>query len=517
MLIAAGLYAFVASRVLGLTDRHLVYALDDAYIHMAIAKNVALHGMWGVAGDTFSASSSSPLWTLLLAAAFRVAGVRDAIPLILNSAFAAAGIATLYAILKREATDGLSLLAVLLAAVLLGPIVPLVWTGMEHTLHIFLTLLTVWSASDLVRDDTRRRLVFACGLSALMVAARYEGLFVVAGASLLLAVHRRWRGALALLLGGTLPVMAVGLWNVSHGWFFLPASILMKQTVLGGAESSLMMSLLDNVVHTTAPPVFLALLAVALLLLVIQVRSAGPSSIYPPLFIFAVAAMLHLGFAKFGYLWRYESYLMVLGPWATGVAALRELRRVESRRHVGGEVVLAVALIAILASGSRTLASNAVVATTAGHIYRQHHQLARFLGRYYDRQPVAMNDIGAVSYFTQVHVNDLMGLGTLEIATLRRAGSWDAAHINELLNRHDVKVAVIYNAWFWGDREFQRSWHRAGEWVTDAEEQPIEGTVTFLAATPEAEAGLRQALVEFNPTLPHGVTARLFEPHALNR
>jgi hypothetical protein len=209
---------------------------------------------------------------------------------------------------------------------------------------------------------------------------------------------------------------------------------------------------------------------------------------------------------------------MVCGSLAVGIASLRMLRQSGTSQSVAAEIATAVALAVILIFGSRTLGSHAIVANTAGHIYRQHYQLARFLGRYYDRQPVALNDIGAVSYYTHVRVRDLMGLGSLEVARLRRSGLWDAGHLNELLHRDGVSVAAIYDSWFYGDRAFQRDWQRVGEWVTDLEEQPGEGTVTFFATNTDAAEALRTELLEFNATLPPGeVSTRIYETRSSDR
>jgi hypothetical protein len=376
----------------------------------------------------------------------------------------------------------------------------------------------VWQASALVSDYAPQKLVITIGLAALMVAARYEGLFVVAAIALLLAANRRLSAAIAVVAAGSLPMAAMGFWSLSRGWFFLPASILMKQTVLGDARSSLLSSVTNNVAHSEAPAAFVTLLIAALLLIVFQARTARRASVYPPLVIFVVASLLHLAFAKFGYLFRYESYLMVLGSLAVGIASLRMQREQGTSPRGAADIATAVALVVVLIFGSRTLGSNAVVANMAGHIYRQQFQLARFLGRYYDRRPVALNDIGAVTYYTRVRVRDLMGLSSLDVARLRRSGLWDADHLNELLHRDDVGVAAIYDSWFHGDRAFQREWQRVGAWVTDVEEEPGEGTVTFFAKnTAEAET-LRAALREFNGTLPAGeVSTRIFDARSPDR
>jgi len=88
---AAAALLLVTLAAVGSGTRHtggrLVYPIDDPYIHMTIARNLALHGSWGITPGHFGPASSSPLWTLLLAATHRLVGGRDATPLVLNLMF----------------------------------------------------------------------------------------------------------------------------------------------------------------------------------------------------------------------------------------------------------------------------------------------------------------------------------------------------------------------------------------------------------------------------------------------
>jgi hypothetical protein len=449
LVVFAVAYAFTMMRALRETGGHLTYALDDAYIHMAMARNLALDGVWGVQSDSFAAASSSPLWTALLGTSFRVAGVSDVIPLVLNTVLAILCIATVALVLEHERVPNAVMFAVIPGVVLITPLVPMVWIGMEHTLHILLTLMVVWGVTASLKRHSVARIGGLCGLVMLMVATRYEGEFVVAGGAVVFALARRVGAAVAIIIAGALPIIGIGAWNVTHGWFFLPASIMMKQTVLPATQgSSLLGSIIGNVAHANAPPAFLVLLGVAVLLLTSQRRSNRQ----PLLVIFVTASVFHLAFAKFGWLFRYESYLMTLGATAVAAAAVQAERyRTGWRlRAVTAAEIAVVVVIALLAAADRTIASHAVTADVAGHIFRQHRQIAELLRRYYDRDPVAVNDIGVVSYYSQARIYDLVGLGSLEVATLRRSGSWDAAHMNGSLSRANVSVAVVYDTWFQG-------------------------------------------------------------------
>ncbi|WP_185208585.1 hypothetical protein [Chryseobacterium sp. C3] len=58
--------------------------IDDAYIHLAMAKNFALYDVWGVTKYKFSSTSSSPLFTYILSVLIKVSGNNDFLSLWVN-------------------------------------------------------------------------------------------------------------------------------------------------------------------------------------------------------------------------------------------------------------------------------------------------------------------------------------------------------------------------------------------------------------------------------------------------
>lgn len=122
---------------------HIGYALDDAYIHMAIAKNFALNGVWGITEYGFTSSTSSLLYTLLLSIIYSLFGVNEITPLILNIIFATLSICVIYRLLKQNNINNTYIFIVLQLITFLTPLPALIFSGMEHTLQILITILFV--------------------------------------------------------------------------------------------------------------------------------------------------------------------------------------------------------------------------------------------------------------------------------------------------------------------------------------------------------------------------------------
>ena len=539
-------------RSLHLTGGHLVYTLDDAYIHMAMAKNLARHGVWGVTPFGFSATSSAPLWTLLLSGTFALFGPREILPLILNLAAALLTLGAAHRILRRylpAATPG-TFLAILVALVVFTPLVPLVMSGQEHTLHLLLTLLFVDAAvrrlgarpSAEARGPGERDGIPASGggpepvvpgkqagfarrlgfwlLPPLLVLVRYESLFLIAAVGVAFAWRRRVREALLLGALALAPVLGVGWSNLQHGWSFLPNPILRKAN-LPGADAAQLVGTFTGYVAVRRlfvnPHLFLPVLAALGLICWTLPRAQGREAHGKTvLLIFLLALGLHLSFADVGWFYRYEAYLVGLGVIGLGIAAAEWIgardgsgegaclgERGWMKCGRGGSRAAAVVLGLLLVVGLGDRGARAWLETprASANIYEQQYQMGLFLKRYYEGATIALNDIGAANYLADIRCVDLYGLADREILAAFRAGTYSVATLERIGRERGARIAILYPHWV----RMPASWVQVGQWQIGKNIVNGGDTVAFFALQRGEEQNLIRNLREHAARLPASI------------
>ena len=511
-LIAAALYTLITAVLLIASwyaaGHRFAYPLDDSYIGMAMAKNFALHHVWGVSPWAFSSSDSSLLFPLLIAGTYTFTGVNQVTPLLLSwvfgllALFAAADI--LASFLSRTWQT-----VTLVALVLFTPLFVVGLLGMEHSLQLLLTLLFL-RYFLLPTEATGRQHLWPV-VTALMVATRYESLFFVVPGLCILLLQRRWRNATMVAIGAAIPVIVYAGFSQAHGGFWLPNSVALK-----GAQvhSGSLLAMVHNLATTAAHNLHDGSVS---LLLVLGACAAGAFALVRrdsrraiPLLLVVAAGAFHLGTARVGMLFRYEDYL--IGAGIVALACAWPALRPTSRRPL----FLLTFWLALAGAGALTLRSLSamhLIPVASRNIAWQQVQMARFVHRFYPNSTVAANDIGAINYFNNVHSFDLIGLANADIFRARRAGRETTAYVAADAAAHHVQIAIVYDSWFadpppgWvGGPALPSSWIRVGRWTLPPGPVMGDHTVSFYAVDPAAASGLHTALAQFNPTLPAGVT-----------
>lgn len=242
------------------------YPLDDAWIHQTYARNLATLGEWSFEPGKTSGGSTSPLWTLLLAAGY-VLRMNPRLWTASLGALAHGAVAWLGTRLLATLWPGKPK-AALAAGVLMALEWHLVWaaaSGMETALFIVLVLSAFIVACQ-------RRFAFWSGvLTGLAVWARPDGLTVlpaVAALAWLADADQRGRlGRLALVTAGAavvvLPYLAFNLRVADAIW---PATFFAKQAEYAVLRTDpllarfgrLLMRPLTGVLALVAPAVLLA-------------------------------------------------------------------------------------------------------------------------------------------------------------------------------------------------------------------------------------------------------------------
>jgi hypothetical protein len=131
------------------------------------------------------------------------------------------------------------------------------------------------------------------------------------------------------------------------------------------------------------------------------------------------------------------------------------------------------------------------------NIYEQQYQMGLFLGKYYRGAPVAVNDIGAVSYLADTKLLDLVGLANLEIARLKLQNRYSDELAYGLAKREDVQIALVYRDWF-----SSPTWTEVGLWRINGNVACGRDNVTISAVDSSATRELVRNLSAFASDLP---------------
>ncbi len=458
------------------------YWIEDAYIHLAMARNVVEHGVYGVTPHAFTSSSSSPLWVGMLAAGMALFGsdVRMALALdiVMAAVFAAVAARVLAKTDARVAAAAAALLVLTIAPI------PLVLSGMEHLGHAAAMVLAVWWLARRLSDDGPREgaPVNDTALLLLLLALplwRYESLWLHALGTALAPVRGERRLAFLIAAAGALPVLAFGAFSQSHGWPFLPGPILAKTIYLAEDTGALWLAkyLLWWPLKRLATfvPELLAMMVVADAWLAWTIfRNSGSwrQARWLAVLFFLLGSWTHATFAAFGWGGRYEAYLLAVGIVTLAMALpttdWRALLASRARALAAG--VLAVALT--VSGGMRVWHQHADLAGRAETVALRDVWPALAIAEFCGGSPcglrvMAMN-IGALSWYASPRLTDLLALGDREVLDLLRDRRLDSAAVRRLADTRRIDVALIFD-------DFYESWIGGGV--------PLVKVATFVQRT----------------------------------
>jgi len=491
------LQLLVASRAFN--EGHFGYALDDPYIHLALAKHLA-QGHYGLNPGEVCAPSSSILWPFLLVPGYWL-GVSLWLPLVWN---VLAGVGALWAAfliltfaLRRapEPRRPVALTVLLVGFLFAVNLVGLTMTGMEHTLHLALSLAALWGLVREQEDDRAPAwLALVLGLIPLL---RYEGLALSMGGVAYLLARRRYTVALTAAALALIPLALFTGFLATHNLGFLPNSIAAKSRTHSGRPPWEVLWR-NFQMNTTLPE------AVQLVVLTTLVFQGARRKVGRGILLLAGATgLLHLFLGSFGWFGRYEPYAVAVLLAALALHYGRTLGR--TRPATLGVGMAALSLLYL----PPTLES----AEATNDIYLQQYQMQR-LAQLWDG-PVAVNDIGWVALTSKHYVLDLYGLANREALQRERKEALEV-WANDLAVRHEVKLAMLYEAWF-PTPAMPKAWVRVGSLELGRPKIVVGSSSVTLWATDSASAErLRALLPPFAKSLPPQASIRLADGTILN-
>lgn len=497
---------YLVTQVLLLNGGTFTYTLDDAYIHLALADQIA-QGHYGLNANEVSAPASSILWPFLLVL-FRNTSYFTLAPFILNIVFlffTVRTFSTIATLLFPKPQEQWLKLGWICFGMIGTNLLAMVMNGMEHLLQLWLTLLL---AQGLLIYFKEQKIPYWCW--AVIVIApfiRYEnfspslaalGIFWLRG-------QRLYPALAAFLL-----LMIAGIFSAylfSLGLSPLPSSVISKLPFTFTATSfNILLLVLKNILKGIVyyfPSGVIMIVVMTMMVRILKWPNLSSHSHqdtqHLSLFILAILTA-HLLAGRYSFQLRHVVYVFaLLWPLLTFLYKGTDLthwwlcsqRRL---RATGGLLVLLGSFLTYLNLTEGFI----LVPQAANNIYSQQYQMKRWAQEFY-RNPVAVNDIGLVTLNNPSYVLDLYGLAnhTALQYRLARIPGW----MTQLVEKYQVDCALIYDSWF--QHAIPKSWLRVGLLYTKGMRVSItEKYVSIYATNPAAAGEIIASLKQFRFFLP---------------
>jgi hypothetical protein len=501
-------FTILAGLVFLKTDGTFSYSLDDPYIHLALAENI-LHGHYGVNLNEPSAPASSIIYPFLLAGMLAL-GLGQFAPLVINALASLGAVLVLLDIIGGEnrlvpKSQRLLAFAIVFIVMVATNLIGVSFTGMEHALHVFTSLLVL---NGLIRTvETGRVPLWMMAALIVNPLVRFEGVALSGAAILALIWLGHWR--IAVITGLVIAILVGGFmyWLTTIGLDPLPSSVLAKSAVMSsvlepGSVLSVAKTIAKNFDESLTSESGMLLLIIAAFLVMRPVARRPIDWRDPDLIVaFTVAAAIfaHLCFGQYGHFERYEVYEII-----TGFSAILYIWRVPINRFLANANFLSLGFAIFFFIGVTSQYWSATVLTPAASrsIYLQQYQMHRFATEFY-KGPVAVNDLGWVSFENNHYVLDLWGLGSEKIRRLgHRMTPENIEVLDRLIKEHGIQLIMVYRDWF---PIRPASWKPIG--VLEMEpgfHTTAHRDVAFYTTPFADEEKIREQLASFEHTLPSG-------------
>jgi tetratricopeptide (TPR) repeat protein len=434
------------------------FPLDDPWIHLTYARNIAQHHSFSYfPGDGSTGGSTSPLYTLLLALGFHVTKNEKLLSYVLGIVFQAAFLAMAALWGRRRFGDAVWAAALVLVLALDPRIAILSVSGMETSLFLFLVAAAFWAYAE------ARAVLLGVSLG-LGVWTRPD-MLILAGVFGLAALATRWRPARdraavtehapplarAAVVRAAIPFAALVLLYLAFNYLvsgeFFPNTMQAKHALYQDSKRHFITHGFRDAVLASSfwilTPLAAAAIAVELWRWVRRRRVERLAECGWAMGLL-LAYVLFVPFAH-----RFSRYLVPVLP-AIAVLALALIHDLSNRsawRSPRGAIMAAV-LVAVVGTGLVQIPGTAEdYRYWCAYHYRRHERCGRWIHEHTaPTAVVATHDVGAIAYYSERRVIDTVGLIQRDaIPYLNQPGYID--FLNEFLARENVTHVALLDSW----------------------------------------------------------------------